>query len=104
LFSRKVDSKSDVLFCQQLHTKLLLPIHQLSTYGKIITAMGEMTSQLNHSAQRLSDHLSMNHTSLRRAIETLLRDANDAEKYLSTQGPNAVYNVSRGDFCLHSEY
>lgn len=56
--------------------------------------MLEISQQLESTAIQLQEHLRFNHTSLRSAVEHLLVEVEQAQKYLYNEGPTIVVKVS----------
>lgn len=69
---------------------MYLKVHQ----GQHVAAMLEISQRLEATANQLQEHLRFNHTSLRHAVDHLLSEVEQAQKYLYSEGPTIVTKVS----------
>lgn len=70
---------------------MYLKVHQ----GQHVAAMLDISQRLENTANQLQEHLRFNHTSLRHAVEHLLIEVEQAQRYLYTEGPTIVKTVSK---------
>ncbi|CAG9584966.1 unnamed protein product [Danaus chrysippus] len=66
-----------------------------SLHRDVVGPMLERTRELNKTASELRDALRFNESSLREAILSCVRDTNEVELFLNTQGPDLVQNLTR---------
>lgn len=66
-------------------------------YEHHVTNMLEISQQLESTAIQLQEHLRFNHSSLRNAVEHLLVEVEQAQRYLYNEGPTIVVKVSNID-------
>ncbi|XP_032518618.2 prominin-like protein isoform X2 [Danaus plexippus] len=66
-----------------------------SLHRDVVGPMLERTKELNKTASELRDALRFNESSLREAILSCVRDTNEVELFLNTQGPDLVQNLTR---------
>lgn len=59
-----------------------------------VTAMLDISQRLETTANQLQDHLRFNHSSLRDAVEHLLKEVEQAQAYLYNEGSIIVTKVS----------
>ncbi|XP_072931610.1 prominin-like protein isoform X2 [Epargyreus clarus] len=69
---------------------LLLTLHR-----DVVARMLHHTNVLNETATKLRDGLRFNHSSLKEAISYLMDETEQAEKFLNTQGPDLIQNMTR---------
>lgn len=62
--------------------------------------MLDLSQKLEMTANQLQDHLRFNHSSLRHAIEHLLGEVEQAQRYLNNEGPSIVTKVSNCEYLL----
>lgn len=55
--------------------------------------MLDISQRLESTANQLQEHLRFNHTSLRHAVDHLLLEVEQAQKYLFKEGPTIVNKV-----------
>lgn len=70
---------------------MYLKVHQ----GQHVAAMLDISQRLESTANQLQEHLRFNHSSLRHAVEHLLIEVEQAQKYLYKEGPTIVNTVSK---------
>lgn len=64
-----------------------------SSQREIVDVMAQLSRQLRANTTALQEDLKFNHTSLRDAVHGLIREVEDAQEYLSVQGPDEVIKV-----------
>lgn len=73
---------------------MYLRVHQ----GQQVALMLDISQRLESTANQLQEHLRFNHTSLRNAVEHLLVEVDQAQKYLYNEGPTIITKVSDTDY------
>jgi len=73
---------------------MYLKVHQ----AQQVALMLDISQRLESTANQLQEHLRFNHSSLRHAVEHLLIEVEQAQKYLYTEGPTIVTKVSDADY------
>ncbi|KAF6199321.1 hypothetical protein GE061_007347 [Apolygus lucorum] len=90
------------------HTAMRLPPHQHEVKVRLqneamylevhqerqVELMVKLSKQLHGNASLLSNHLKFNHSSLKLAVDSLLRDLKQAQKTLNSQGPAIVRKLA----------
>jgi len=73
---------------------MYLKVHQ----GQQVALMLDISQRLESTANQLQEHLRFNHSSLRHAVEHLLIEVEQAQKYLYNEGPTIVTKVSNAGY------
>ncbi|BET01929.1 Prominin [Nesidiocoris tenuis] len=79
---------------------MYLEVHQ----ERQVDVMVKLSKQLHSNATLLQNHLRFNHSSLKQAVDSLLRDLKQAQKTLNSQGPAIVRKLAEEfgkEFGLH---
>ncbi|XP_001946597.2 prominin-like protein isoform X2 [Acyrthosiphon pisum] len=83
-------SKSEVKF-SLTNQAMYLKVHQ----AQQVALMLDISQRLESTANQLQEHLRFNHSSLRHAVEHLLIEVEQAQKYLYTEGPTIVTKLAK---------
>lgn len=73
---------------------MYLKVHQ----AQQVALMLDISQRLESTANQLQEHLRFNHSSLRHAVEHLLIEVEQAQKYLYNEGPTIVTKVSNTNY------
>lgn len=74
---------------------LLKNAYDLEGYHRdIVVPMSNNCSQLSDSAAELEEHIKFNHTSMTKAIHSLIEEVDEAQKFITESGPTHVKIVS----------
>lgn len=83
-------SKAEIKF-SLTNQAMYLKVHQ----GQHVAAMLDISQRLESTANQLQEHLRFNHSSLRHAVEHLLREVEQAQQYLYKEGPTIVNTLAK---------